>query len=127
MTLRLNPWTKTDGMVITLISLWLQYKGAGEREHVHAIELIDRGFRPTIVYDFYDDLIRSELAESYDKTKRPLKPLLRPTAKGITTFLKIYRKRLENKPKSQIEIVLLEEVCKALEKLQTLLFSSERH
>jgi len=125
--LTINPWTKTDGMVINLISLWLSYKENTGKEYVHASELIDEGFKSAVVYDFYDDLIRDGLAESYNEERRSMRPLLRPTAKGITTFLEVYKSRLDEKSntgKSQIEVVLLKEVCKALKRLQTLLFSS---
>lgn len=125
--LPLNPWTKTDGMIITLISLWLHYKETEGKKYVHAHELIQTGFAPTIVYDFYDDLIRNELAKPYDEKNRSLKPFIMPTPNGLTTFLKFYKMRLDEKPKSQIEIVLLEETCKTLEKLQTLFFLSEGH
>lgn len=116
-----------DGMIINLISLWLTTKESEDKDYVHASELIDEGFKSTIVYDFYDDLVRNGLAESYNRERRSTRPLLRPTAKGITTFLDIYKSRLIEKTKthkSQVEVVLLEEICKALKRLQTLFFSS---
>ena len=125
--LTINPWTKMDGMIINLISLWLTTKESEDKDYVHASELIDEGFKSTIVYDFYDDLVRNGLAESYNRERRSTRPLLRPTAKGITTFLDIYKSRLIEKTKthkSQVEVVLLEEICKALKRLQTLFFSS---
>ena len=126
-TISLNSWTKIDGMVITLVSLWLLYKETEDKNYVHVSELIGEGFKSAVVYDFYDNLVRNGLAESYNRERRSTRPLLRPTAKGITTFLDIYKSRLNEKSKtnkSQIEVVLLKETCKALEKLQVLFFSS---
>lgn len=132
MTIKLNPHTKTEAMLISLIGIWLYYKGELKKDYVPAMEIIKDGFKPTKVYDFFDDLRRNELAEPYGESHGSMRNMLRPTAIGVSTFLNYFKNRLEKRQSSKekqtldIEIVMLKKICESLEKLQSLFFSSPR-
>lgn len=128
-----KPWTKVDGILTALISLWFDVIQNNDK-YVHASLLVYFGFDSTLVYTFCDELISLGLVESKKKKVRSMKYLIAPTPSGITTFLNFYETRLELIRKKEqefdvrlsIEGIRLEETCQSLKKIQTNLFGNPR-
>lgn len=129
---RINPWTKKEGILSTLIDLW--YDAIQKKdEFTHGSLLVSFGFKSTLVYSFLDGLLTSKLIESKRKI-RPLKYFIKPTSTGITEFLKFYSKILEKikikektyEIKLEGEVSRLQKICELLEKIQTFMFGDNR-
>lgn len=127
-----NPWTKKDGIITAMISLWFDRLEQGKKETIHVDQIIKFGFKKALVYEFIDDMIKQGLVESENDSYRTMKYIISPTPTGLTKFLKFYRDYLESietigkrhHVSLVLEIVRLKVICESLEKIQTSLFGT---
>lgn len=128
----LTLWTKKDGIIMALISFFEYQKVNNDFDYVSSDQIIKFGFAKSEVYKYVDYLVRNNLLLSQNPKFRTTKNLVKPTPTFVNELLPFYNKQLKDlkfreelyDSEFALERIRLEMVCKSLEKIQTLFFSS---